>query len=135
MMKSFVGCAKTTAYTLFFTFIAFQLLALAWTMALGRGEFRTFSVYSILWLNEITTVFIGIAAGFLATRHERQRPVLIAVIAAAMVELLHASASGAFRLDHPLKTLAVTAVCAAIAAGVAWFRLRLAPSAVQEEAK
>ena len=134
-MKSFVGCAITTALTIFITFAAFQLLAVLWTMTLGMDGFRTFNLYSMLWLNHVTTVVIGIAAGFLAPRYEWQRPILIAVIAATLVELLHASASGALRLDSPFKTLAVTAICAAVAAGVARFRLRFPrrpPSGIQD---
>ena len=123
-MKSFVGCAITTALTIFFTFTAFQVFAVLWTLTLGIEGFGTFNLYGMLWLNYLTTALIGIAAGVLAPRYEWQRPILIAVIAAALVELLHASASGALRLDSPLKILAVTAICAALAAGVARFRLR-----------
>jgi hypothetical protein len=123
-MKSFVGCAITTALTIFFAFVAFQVLVVLWRMTLGIDGFRTFNIYSMLWLNHLTTAFIGIAAGWLAPRYEWQRPVLVAVIAAALVEVLHASASGALRTESPLGTLVATAICAGLAAGVAKFRLR-----------
>jgi hypothetical protein len=133
-MRSFVACAKITAFTIFFTFVSFQFFALAWTLALGY-ESRTLALYGMLWLNQITTVFIGVAAGVLAPRHEDQRPIIIAAISAMLVELLHASASGAIRSDRPLKTLAITAACAALAAGIAWLRARRASIALPEGRK
>jgi len=132
-MKSFIGCAITTALTIFYTFMAFQVFAVIVTLSGGHEGLGTMNVYGLLWLNQLTTACIGIAAGLLAPRYEWQRPILIAVIAAALAELLHASASGAFLSDSPLKTIAVTAVCAALAAGVARFRLRFPRPAPQEQ--
>ena len=132
-MSSFVACAKTTAFTIFYTFVSFQVFAWIWFLIVD--EYTRAAAYGMLWLNQLTTAFIGIAAGLLAARYERRHPVFIAVVAAVLVELLHASASGAFLADAPLRTLTVAAICAALAAGVAWLRLRLVPPPVQEEAQ
>jgi predicted benzoate:H+ symporter BenE len=60
---------------------------------------------------------------------------LIAAISAALVELLHASASGGFRFNPPLVTIGVTVLCGLVAAGVTRLRLLFPRPAPQEAVK
>jgi hypothetical protein len=82
-----------------------------------------------MYLNEITTVCIGLAAGWHVARYYRTLPWLSAAISAILVEALHVSIGGTTLLiDAPLRVPAMLAVAAAIAMAAAWTFMRILPA-------
>jgi hypothetical protein len=129
-MNPFVVCSKVTLSTAVATFGAFVVFSTLWTAA-AFLDLRTVAVFGMLYLNELTTAFIGLAAGWYAARY-RVRPFIIAPVAAALVEALHSSASGAFKADPVWQTSSTHVIAAALACLTAWVRLRIVrPSATE----
>jgi len=131
-MRSFVACAKTTCASLLLTFAAFQGFALLWFLTLTSGMSRV-AYHGIMWLDWLTIAFIGASSGYFGAHFDRQRPIPTAVVAAALVELLHASIGAGLVSDFALQTVASVAAAAGIAALIAWLRSRRAQPPPQAE--
>jgi hypothetical protein len=126
-MNAFVACAKVTFSTLVATFFAFMTICSLWYLALLLG-YNQIAVTLIFRLNEITTVFIGLAAGWYVARHYRTRPVLIAAVSALLVEALHVSiGGGSLMFDARWRVPAMLVVAVAIAIAAAWILMKILP--------
>ena len=131
-MNSFIACAKTTAVTLLAAYIAIKLVVSFWAFAFV-SDLTQVVVFGILWINYIATVYIGMVAGFLGARFEKQHPVPTAIVAALLVELLILSIGAGLRHDSLTHTVAHCIAAVLLAALIAWRRSSRAEPVAQAD--
>jgi hypothetical protein len=126
-VNAFVSVAKATFSTIVAAFTSFMVVCAVWYASLVLG--LAGGVYVLFYLNEITTVCIGLAAGWYVARYHRPLPWPSAAIPAILVEALHVSIGGTtWLIDGPLRIPAMLAIAAAIAMAAAWTFVRFLPA-------
>jgi hypothetical protein len=133
-MSSFIACAKTTAVTILSGYVAIKGLAIFWALAMLNDD-TVLITDSMRWMSFVATVFVGVVAGLVGAYYDRAHPVINAVIAALLAELLNLSIGAGLRDDPVVRTVAHTAAAAVLAGLIAAWRSRRAISTPAPETK